>query len=601
MRMRFPVLASLATVLLLLSLTGCGEEAPPEAKSSSETAAPSAAETRPEPAGDGAPQTRPQTASEDTAEPSKPDVDEPEEEPESEDEPAEPKQAAAEEDAETEKNREQEPEEKEDDDGAPKDETDGSEQTEASGESEPSTASAKPEASTESADASRSAREKTSQARRAATQEKETPAAFEKALNEIRRLRRDLQFAQALQRLRKAQRRFDAPALRKRLNGLAADLRQARQKAPQLRYALERMGESHGRHVSVAGRELLKAKDLGRLFLRHALRGKGHKIAGEATQLLARAGDPKAPALFVKRLEEAEHPWFRQVLLEGLRKLAEHLEPDQVQRLYKRLRAEEERFARRGLAGVLHAYHRRACGGQAELFNQRLEDEEAAAFLEKYIEDAQRSDESKVRKWAFKLTEGLHENFSAYNHHATAADMPGWREGDQCRTCRVNAKKFAQSRRRAVFFIDTGAGDDWQRCLLRDFEGELTGRLTFEFKFWETGSNHDGNLWIADENGEPLIGVGTENPQWEVAIRDEGEVVNDGGNGDDYEHWIHVVLEVDTNQNRARVTFDDLEDESRKRYGWFELPAFRGVSRLGVGPDNVWYVDDIRAYAGPPR
>ena len=94
--------------------------------------------------------------------------------------------------------------------------------------------------------------------------------------------------------------------------------------------------------------------------------------------------------------------------------------------------------------------------------------------------------------------------------------------------------------------------------------------------------------------GKPLIGVGTENPQWEVVVAGEGEVVNDREHGNDYEHWIHVVLEVDTTEARARVTFDDLADDDRKTYGWFDLPDDAKIGTVGLGPDAAWYVDDIR-------
>ena len=144
----------------------------------------------------------------------------------------------------------------------------------------------------------------------------------------------------------------------------------------------------------------------------------------------------------------------------------------------------------------------------------------------------------------------------------------------------------------------SNTGDGWQEGLVKTFASPLTGRWRIAFKFWETRENHDGNLWLKDADGEPLIGVGTENPQWEVVVAGEGEVVNDSEHGNDYEHWIHVVLEVDTAKARARVTFDDLKDDDRETYGWFDLPDDAEIGTVGLGPDHAWYVDDIRIRRG---
>lgn len=71
-------------------------------------------------------------------------------------------------------------------------------------------------------------------------------------------------------------------------------------------------------------------------------------------------------------------------------------------------------------------------------------------------------------------------------------------------------------------------------------------------------------------------------------------VVKDHKHGDDIEHWIHVVMEVNVPDQKARATFTDTEDGSTKTYGWFELPESRAIASIGIGPDKKWMVDDIR-------
>ena len=427
--------------------------------------------------------------------------------------------------------------------------------------------------------------------------------AFDAALAEVLALERRLRFGEALERLGDVRDRFDAPEREKRLAEIAQRLRKGRRQAPQLRYALRRMARSEGFHTSVAGEQLLRAGEIGRVFLRYAVRHEPVPAAGKAAKLLAQSKDRRAVPAFVDRLMDDGDPELADQLVAGLRDLAGALEPEQAKRLYRGLRGEEQRFARRRLASVLLAYREKACDGDAETLNERLADERAAAFLEEYMKNARQADRAAVRRWAFERTAVFREPFSRYAHGTGAAEMVGWREGPDCNACAVDAKRFADTDRGHVLAMDLrgNAEDDWQKGLLRDLAAPLSGRMTFELKYWETHANHDGNLWLADEDGEPLIGVGTENPQWEVVIRGSGEVVNDGAQGDSYRHWIHVVLEIDTEKDRARVTFDDLADESRKRYGWFDLPAVEGISRIGIGPDATWYVDEIRGYPGPPR
>ncbi len=193
----------------------------------------------------------------------------------------------------------------------------------------------------------------------------------------------------------------------------------------------------------------------------------------------------------------------------------------------------------------------------------------------------------------FEYGKQVFENFERYAHGTTPDKITGWRGGRDCVECYVNAKKFSGKEAGNVFYADAHAGDDWQDVLVRDFNPPLQGRYQFEFRFWEPKSNHDGNLWVRSADGRPLIGVGTENPQWEVTIAGEGEVVGDGEFAD-YRHWIHVTLQVDTEKDRARAIFEDTRDDEKRTYGWFDIPESEGIGSMGVGPDAEWYVDDIR-------
>ena len=184
-------------------------------------------------------------------------------------------------------------------------------------------------------------------------------------------------------------------------------------------------------------------------------------------------------------------------------------------------------------------------------------------------------------------------NFEAYPHGTTPEGIESWSRGKDSGICQVDARKFSEKQQGHVMHMDVNSDDDWQDVLVQEFEQPLRGHYQFEYKFWEPVNNHDGNLWLRGADGKFLLGAGTENPQWEVVIRGKGEVVNDGGLGNDYEHWIRVAVEVDTTKNRARVTFDDTADKDKKTYGWFDLPETNGIGAMGIGPDAIWFVDDI--------
>lgn len=193
----------------------------------------------------------------------------------------------------------------------------------------------------------------------------------------------------------------------------------------------------------------------------------------------------------------------------------------------------------------------------------------------------------------FSFQYGVAEDFQQYDHGATPDEFHLWRTGKEYRSCRVDAKKFADRARGKVLEMKADAGTEWQKVLLREFKSPLTGRWRFAFSYWETNQNWCGDMWLLGTDGKPLIGAGTENPEWGIII-DEEHVVNDAENGDDYKHWIRVVMDVDTASNRARVTFRDTEDGTEKTYGWFELRDVEGISAVGIGPNIGWHVDDIR-------
>jgi hypothetical protein len=181
-----------------------------------------------------------------------------------------------------------------------------------------------------------------------------------------------------------------------------------------------------------------------------------------------------------------------------------------------------------------------------------------------------------------------------------------WRAGKMLDEAKVDDKEFfgkgrGESKGRSLLLRASQAVDDAQEVMVMDLKGGVSrGIVTFEYKFWETTHNTDGNLWVRNEKGEHVIGAGTENPEWEVAVGSQ-EKVNDRQRGDQYQRWIHVILTVDTEQDRARVTFIETHEEMRQTYGWFDLPPTERLSTVGIGPSRWWRIDDLKIYPGMPK
>ena len=242
--------------------------------------------------------------------------------------------------------------------------------------------------------------------------------ALERGLARVRALERRTRFGQAIRAARDLRSRFGRRARRAGLARIVARLREAQRLAPQLRYALERMADRHGRGAEVAGRELVRAGRTGRLFLRHGVRTLDPDRAAAAARLLIETGDPRAAPVFAERLADAESDALRDVLLEGLRQFPARVPADAAAALHDALRASAG-LERLGAAKVLWAIYQRVCDRDAARFNARIERDGAAAFLEAYAERASRAAERAARRWAFHVADQYVRGIRGRYYHGT--------------------------------------------------------------------------------------------------------------------------------------------------------------------------------------
>ncbi len=471
-------------------------------------------------------------------------------------------------------------------------------------------------------------------------------ADLKNALHDIRDIRQRGEFHKAYRKAQQAfqvyYKHFRTKKPFKELRALRGQLAREQRVVTRLQPAYQALGSDSEPRRKMAQKKFRRHPDLAPILLRKAIREGSVRGALTAVQVLRNALTVGTAELATcsKRAIQTDHQPLQTALLNTLRANPEHLTADIVIRLTRHAAAagpdsilhtqvtrilrrtaeqsalpekalrrvyeqvtKDETFTFRLLASYLaEVYrHRNSVTDEAD-FDKLLGADHALDTLRQYAAQAAESDDPRLSAWGKKHRamlkflgefQGFTMDFEQYEHGTTPEDITGWTS--ERGTVRVDAEKFADTERGNVMHmkIDNGQ-DDWQKLFMFDFPGPLSIPLRIEYKYWETGHNHDGNLWIKDGKGRPLIGAGTENPQWEVAVRDKGEVVNDADQGNEYEHWIHVVIRIEPGNNRAKVTFNDLADDNRKTYGWFELPAFKAIGGIALGPDAAWYVDDIK-------
>lgn len=182
------------------------------------------------------------------------------------------------------------------------------------------------------------------------------------------------------------------------------------------------------------------------------------------------------------------------------------------------------------------------------------------------------------------------EGFEDYS--TGTSNIQNWETGDGCGTCQTDSRSESGS---IGFYQDDGSlnnwSDDWQPAIVRDFTGNpLKGTVYVTGEYWESRSNHDGNFWVQACDGTNLAGIGTENPQFEAVTANGGEVINSGGRN--YKAWTFVNMTLHLNEGKVDFYWNQDGDGTLDSDG-YDIPSGKSICKVGVGPDAVWYVDDI--------
>lgn len=180
------------------------------------------------------------------------------------------------------------------------------------------------------------------------------------------------------------------------------------------------------------------------------------------------------------------------------------------------------------------------------------------------------------------------EGFESYSDGDTPSSIWGWSAGADCGTCQVSNDRAEDGS--LSFYQNVGSTDDWQDVLIKDLSSTpIKHFATVRMEYWETSSNHDGNIWVRACDGTNLAGIGTENPQFEWVTNSASNTNNPGA---DYRDWTNVRMEIDLDAATVDFVFQQDGGESWTVTGK-SIPSGKDICTVGVGPDDVWYVDDI--------
>jgi hypothetical protein len=159
------------------------------------------------------------------------------------------------------------------------------------------------------------------------------PARYEEAVAAVKAARDEGDLTQALARCRELMNVCREPAQARELSDLMARLREERKAALGLPQAVQNLASPDGRVVAVSREKIREVGEVGRIFLRKALRDEPDRTAEAAATMLIDAEDPEAIELMLRRFEARPGPWLKRALRRGLTSMRGRLSPETQDRL----------------------------------------------------------------------------------------------------------------------------------------------------------------------------------------------------------------------------------------------------------------------------
>jgi hypothetical protein len=218
-------------------------------------------------------------------------------------------------------------------------------------------------------------------------------------LKRVVALEADAQFAEALRVARELRQTYRSHPEVGKVDQLIQRLSQIKGDAVTLPMLVRNLGSSNGTDRAVARSRLAGAGDVGRVFLRKAVRESEPEVAAHAAKLLAELRDPQvADAVMVRVGREPD--WLQRApAADALRASAEAIPPERIPALYAATRGDAA-FARKGAVPALGRVFSAVAKGNAETFDTLAGEPGAYSNLMAYADAAFASTNQALCLWA---------------------------------------------------------------------------------------------------------------------------------------------------------------------------------------------------------
>lgn len=286
-----------------------------------------------------------------------------------------------------------------------------------------------------------------------------TETEFEERFRRVLELEADAQFHEAMRRCRELRKEFRSEAAANTLGRKLNELAQFARRSRNLPFAIRKLSsESAYLERKVAREKLVEAGELGRLYLRKAVRDRaGDGIANEAAEILIFEAGPDCVPFLVEQLapppeqplldtmvkgivRNAERPpldsllaavefrhspaaeEYREVLLDMLRDATEReLEPGDLAPLFAKT-ADDDAFEQRHVVELLAFLYDGATGRDDEQFDALLRGEGRLQDLRDYAERAANAENETLAAWGDRMTRAL----SRIDYRALGRGLVAW-------------------------------------------------------------------------------------------------------------------------------------------------------------------------------
>jgi len=214
---------------------------------------------------------------------------------------------------------------------------------------------------------------------------------FEEAFREVRALEEQARFSQAMRLVFKMQRRFRGHPRIDELKGTLARLRDHREMSASVPFALANLTSKTPTERLTAARTIRDAGDTGLIHLRKTLRNNDGDLAVEAARWLGEWQDDKALPILLDKLQGKPSEAMHTVITAALADWETPL-PASILKGLLPLVEKDDSFRQIELAAALAKAAGQRADGDANRFNELLDDNDAFATVRAYLKMAAKSD-----------------------------------------------------------------------------------------------------------------------------------------------------------------------------------------------------------------